>query len=350
MSDNSDGNWGDIIVCSEGLTLTRRNNGLLEITAINSKLTLMKSFEKRRGHFISHIGTVELCTQNFDSKDIRNMVDNIVKLSSNPQSTESNQQLQYYTFKNPDARRVARLSPSMVAAKRDRDITSRKRSREVQRMSKDLQQMREAESKRRMIQDRKLMQIEENSSRCSQELYEASVLAYIHHNRYKLLTSIEMNAIVYREPYDIEVKYGDKHIEVKSYPYRCHLRFNDRWKRWSSTWRKTCDDINLDHDSYAQEEQFNNAERMMDRQTLFESTYKRWSEEESFHIDWFAFVGLWEPGGYVNDCNYLYKALNYNGNLQWSLQLKEKVCNYRKEYYAQECVLMATEDKNSSKL
>ena len=347
-NDSTDGKWGEVIVCSEGLTLTRRNNGLLEITAIDTNLTTMKSFEKRRGYFISHIGAVDLTTQIFDTEDIRKMIDDVVKLSSNPSSTESNTQVQYYAFKNAEARRVARLSPALLAVKRARDTTATKRSREVKRFKKELQHMREAETNRRIIQERYLMQIEENSSRYSQKLYEDSNRAYDHHNRYKLLDFIQMTCRIYKEPYDWEVinYYLENHIEVRTYPYRCHLRFDDRWKRWSSTWKKICDDVNLDHDVYTKEVDFNSDERMMHRQILFENTYKRWREEESFHIDWFAFFGLWEPG-YVTRCDYLYYPLNYTGNELWILQLKDKVCRYRRQYYAQECVLMATEDRNS---
>jgi hypothetical protein len=147
-------------------------------------------------------------------------------------------------------------------------------------------------------------------------------------------------------------------LEVRTEPERRKRRFDDRWARWRSKWTEVCNDHGLQHSCM-------DPIGAAHRKELFDDNHERWITEESFHIDWFAFDGLWDPRypfqqdkrtQYCSDfdrrpCRMLESCVCSDADpecLQREDQRKQnerdEMESYRKRFYEQECIKMDLED------
>ena len=342
MTSDDSTEWGNSIQCDEGYTLTRRRNGLLEITAINKSLLTVTSSKIRVGAFISHIGSVDLSKQYNETEFIK-------KISINQHD------ITYVEFKNPSAKLKARLSSSALVDIQNRNKESHKRSRALRQQSiQELNDLR--------ILEQRLM-LKEDVARLSFQYDEKKYRPY--HTRRPPIDTIRNRL---QPCYVSEIFQYSKYMNTIE---RCQHQFifDDRWLRWKKLWATICSDHKLQSIwcsrqwhifkfapySFSNEKaqcmsQFSiNDVNLINkyREDLFNKTYNLWKREERMHINVFAFVGLWEP----NDRNYDLLLLNRptcgtydiaTRNQQISLRNNELV-EFRERYF--ECCLMENEDQ-----
>jgi hypothetical protein len=337
IDDSND--WGKQIHCDEGYTLTRRRNGLLEITDISKKTQTTASFKIRVGAFISHVGSVDLSTQYNESEFSKKVLIN-------------EHDITYVEFKNPSAKLKARLSSSALVDINNRHTVSQKRSRARQQHS--IQE----ENDLRLLEQQ--LMFKADNARLTFQYDERTSRPY--HARWPPLTEIRS---CLKPPYESEIfKYSKYKIRIER--FQRQLIFDDRWRRWKERWTAVCTEYklqsiwrprqsttySLSNERIASTSIFfvsNDSHKTINksRQNLFNKTYDIWKSEERMHINVFAFVGLWEPNDRLYDLLLLDKPTC--GTYDRAIR-NQQICSRNKELEEfrerySECRLMENEDK-----